>query len=800
MTTTYYKHQNYSASTDPHPDFPNGRFVARGQIIECSENGDEMKDTEYQGFINTKRIAAKPSGFHVEVESLHPMLFPFQKRIVQWALMRGKAAVFADCGLGKSPMQLEWAKQVHDKTGGNVLVLAPLAVSSQTAREGIKFKIPVNIAHNQSEVKDGINITNYEKLHHFDASQFTGIVLDESSILKSFNGSVRKEITEFAAQIPFRLACTATPAPNDLIELTNHAEFLSIMNGKEIIALFFTQDGNTTHKWRLKGHAKADFWKWLASWSIAIRKPSDLGFDDDGFVLPEILTHQITVESKYVKDTLFALDAVTLDDQRRARRSSLTDRVDVVAEMVNASSESWLVWCDLNCESEALKKAIHDAVEVRGSDKNEHKENAAIDFADGRVRVLISKPSIFGFGMNFQNCHNAAFVGLSHSWESYYQAVRRVWRFGQQSPVNAYVVTSEEEGAVVANIQRKEKQASEMMEELVNHMSEIHIGQQERNEMDYKENIATGQDWTLYLGDSVERLKEIKSNSVGLTITSPPFPGMYAYTNSAHDIGNCKNIETLMAHFEFMMPELLRVTMPGRSCALHITQQVAFKGVDGFIGLRDFRGKLIEAMQKAGWIYYGEVLIDKNPQLKAVRTKDAGLQFKSLANDAARMHMGLGDYLLQFRKPGDNPKPIRAGISSKYKSLDGWITNDEWIEWAAPVWYGEFRGLPGGIRESDVLNVSMAREGNDERHLCPLQLGVIERAIKLWSAPDDVVLDPFNGIGSSGYMALKLNRQYIGCELKESYWKTSILNLERGLRERSQQSLFQNLESSEAAD
>jgi DNA modification methylase len=751
--------------------------------------------TDYQSFLESKRIVSTPSGFRIEQKKLNPLLMGWQKLIVEWQLIRGKGAIFGDCGLGKTPMQLEWSHQVHKKTKGDVLLLAPLAVSAQTQREGLKFNIKTHVVANRAEVKRGINITNYEKLHHFKPDDFAAIVLDESSILKAFGGTVRKEITDFASSIPFRLACTATPAPNDLIEITNHAEFLGVMNGKEIIALFFTQDGNTTHKWRLKGHAKKDFWKWLASWAIAIRKPSDLGFNDGDFILPQLRTHQITVESTGARETLFAVDAVTLDDQRRARRNSLNDRVQTVAEMVNASSEAWVIWCDLNSESEALRRSIPDAVEVKGSDSPEHKEKAAIDFADGKVRVIISKPSIFGFGMNWQHCHKAAFVGLSHSWESYYQAVRRIWRFGQKNIVDAYIVTSEEEGAVVANIERKERQATEMMEELVKHMSEIHLEQQTRDEMAYREDVAHGEGWTLYLGDSIERLDKIESDSVGLTITSPPFPGMYAYTNSAHDIGNCKNIETLMAHFEFMMPKLLRVTMPGRSCALHITQQVAFKGTDGFIGLRDFRGKLIEAMQKAGWIYYGEVLIDKNPQLKAVRTKDAGLQFKSLANDAARMHMGLGDYLLQFRKPGENPKPIRAGISQKYKSLDGWITNDEWIEWAAPVWYGEFRGLPGGIRESDVLNVAAARDGNDERHLCPLQLGVIERAVKLWSAPSDIVLDPFNGIGSTGYTALKLNRQYIGIELKESYWKSSIRNLERGLQERAQQNLFSSLEA-----
>lgn len=305
------------------------------------------------------------------------------------------------------------------------------------------------------------------------------------------------------------------------------------------------------------------------------------------------------------------------------------------------------------------------------------------------------------------------------------------------------------------------------------------------------------EDFAAYHGDSVEVIKGIPANSIGLSIFSPPFPGMYTYSNSPRDIGNCANIEELIEHFSFLMPDLLRITKTGRSCAVHLTQQVAFKGADGFMGLRDFRGKVIEKMQRAGWIYYGEVLIDKNPQVKAIRTKDSGLQFKSLATDSARMHMALGDYILQFKKPGDNIDPIRAGISDKYQNRNGWISAEEWIEWAAPVWYGEFRGIKGGIRETDVLNVAQARETDDERHLCPLQLGVIERCVKLWSAPGETVFSPFMGIGSEGYESLRLNRKFIGIELKASYFNSAVRNLKAALdlRNKQQAPLFAQMEA-----
>lgn len=744
----------------------------------------------YDEFLESKRLVSEPVGFDIDAEEIHPVLFPFQRDIVRWAVRRGRAAIFADCGLGKTLQQLEWARLVHEHTGGSVLILAPLAVAAQTAREGEKIGLTVTVCRSGDDVRPGVNVTNYERLHHF-TPEFAGLVLDESSILKSFDGSTRKQIGEFASKIHYRLACTATPAPNDLIELTNHAEFLNIMGGKEILALFFTQDGNTTHKWRLKGHAKEDFWKWMASWSVAVRKPSDLGYADDGFVLPPMTMHQHVVDVDNTQSTLFPIEALTLQERQRARRESILDRVDETAGLVCSNDDQWIVWCDLNAESEALVKAIPGAVEVRGSDTPEHKERALLDFVEGRIRVLVTKPSIAGFGVNMQNCARMAFVGLSDSYEQQYQAIRRCWRFGQTRPVEVHVITAETEGAVVKNIERKEKQAAEMMESIVSHMNhELGITSQQRDEMAYREDVATGPDWTLYLGDSVKRMQEVETDSVGLSVYSPPFPGMYAYTNSTHDMGNVKSIEELMEQYEYLIPELLRVTMPGRSTCVHLTQAVAFKGTDGYIGIKDFRGKVIDAYERAGWIYYGEVAIDKNPQLKAIRTKDRGLLFKTLATDSANMHMALADYLLQFRKPGENPEPIRAGISEKYKNENGWITSDEWIEWAAPVWYRADAGIPGGIRETDVLNVQQARETDDERHLAPLQLGVIERAIKLWSNPGDTVLSPFAGIGSEGYMALKLNRKFIGCELKESYWRSAQTNLNRAIQERSQGMLF----------
>ncbi len=771
-----------------------------------------LLNDEYQEFIAKKLIVIAPSGFDVPAEELNPLLFDWQQDIVSWALRRGKSALFEDCGLGKTPQQLEWAHRVHLHTGKPVLIFAPLAVSEQTARlEAPKFGYAVQICATQDDVVNGINITNYEKLHHFSPEGWGGVILDESSILKGYDGKTRQLLNEFCADIPYKLSCTATPAPNDLDELTRQAEWLGIMRENEIKAVFFTQDGNTTTKWRLKRHAEEEFWKWMGQWSVALRKPSDLGYDDNGFTLPEIEYIPIVVKGEVADGYLVPVDAQTMTERRAARRASLGTRVQEAAGLADESDDAWVFWCDLNSESEALAKSIDGAVEIAGRHSEAYKKDAMIGFTEGRYLRLVSKPSICGWGMNWQHCHNVAFVGLSDSYEAFYQAIRRFWRYGQKNVVKCYIITSETEGAVVSNIRRKELQSAKMFDEIVKHMAVYsEVGKRAvRDEMTYEEDVRHGKDWTAYLGDSVNTIDNLDDNSIGLSIYSPPFPTMYTYTNSVHDMGNVKDIREMIEQFAFLSKKLLQKTMPGRHTCVHLTQTTAQKGRDGYIGLKDFRGETIRMMEECGWHYYGEVCIDKNPQVKAIRTKDRGLLFKSLAKDSANMHMAMADYLLQFRKPGDNATPIAAGISTRYHNTDGWITADEWIRWARPVWYSadwvpdteivllrdsddpnsftvtynDGKNSWDGIKETDVLNVRQARETNDERHLAPLQLGVIERAIKLWSNPGDLVYSPFLGIGSEGYMAVKLGRKFVGCELKKSYWESACRNLESAERE-----------------
>lgn len=437
--------------------------------------GDDMSLTKYSEFLDRKRLIDPPTGLTGEI-TLPDVMFPFQRDITAWALKRGRAALFAGTGLGKSLMELSWADAVHRETGKDILHLAPLAVSAQMVREANKFGIVARQVRDQSECLSGTNITNYQKLEHFDLSQFGGVILDESSILKSTDGHYRTKLIEACRDIPFRLAATATPAPNDFMELGNHAEFLGVMSYTDMLATFFAHDGGDTKSWRLKGHAENDFWKWLASWSVMLRKPSDLGYANDGYDLPPLIQHQHLVSVEYGSsiDTgnLFPIQAATLSERIAARRDTVAERV-AMAVKITPTDRPFMWWCNLNAESELLAKSIPGAVETRGSDSDEVKERKILDFINGKTRVLISKAGVCGYGLNFQHCSDTGFVGLNDSFEQVYQSVRRFWRFGQTKPVNAHFIAAETEGAVVANLKRKEMDADRMAAAMVLHTADL---------------------------------------------------------------------------------------------------------------------------------------------------------------------------------------------------------------------------------------------------------------------------------------------------------------------------------------
>lgn len=424
---------------------------------------------KYSEFIKSKEVKIKKKGF--DPIDIHPVLFDFQNAITKWAIKKGRSAVWAGTGLGKSFIQIVWSHNVSQHTGGAVLILAPMAIPAQTKKEGAKLGLEINICQSQTDVVPGINITNYEKLHKFDPSAFVGVVLEESSILKNFAGATKQQLIESFKDTDYKLCCSATPSPNDFTEYGNHAEFLNICTRSEMLATYFVHDSGATQKWRLKGHAETAFFKWVSEWAIMIERPSDIGFDDKKMTLPPLNIYEHIVPAIPADGELFVVPASTLNERRKARRDSLEARCQLAAELNNKSDEIWLNWCDLNDESLRLTELIKDAIEVKGTDKNDVKESRLLGFANGEIKSLVTKPKIAQFGLNWQVCHNMCFVGLSDSFEAMYQAIRRCYRFGQTHPVNVHIIISEREGNVLQNIKTKEANAKAMLNKMVRHIS-----------------------------------------------------------------------------------------------------------------------------------------------------------------------------------------------------------------------------------------------------------------------------------------------------------------------------------------
>lgn len=425
-----------------------------------------MIDTEYLDFLAAKKALAPPSGFEYDPAALPAGLFDWQREVVLWALVRGRAALFTDTGTGKSRMQLAYADAVHKHTGGDVLILAPLAVTHQTAREGAAIGVPVTVCRSQADVRPGVNVANYDRLHLFDPTRFICIILDESSCLKGYSSQRRQQLQAAFAATPYKLCCTATPAPNDHLELGNHAEFLMVLSSHEMIARWFIADQSAMGTYRLKAHAKEAFWEWVASWAISMRRPSDLGYPDAGFILPPLHIEQITVTTDPTADAgehLFRIPDLNATGVHREGRLTAAARARAVADLVNADGEIWAVWCNTDYEARELMARIPDAIEVNGKDSPESKEAGLLAFSEGRARVIVSKPRLAGFGLNWQHCSHTAFVGLSYSMEQFYQALRRFYRFGQTREVRAYIAAADTEGAIRTTVERKLRDHEELM-------------------------------------------------------------------------------------------------------------------------------------------------------------------------------------------------------------------------------------------------------------------------------------------------------------------------------------------------
>lgn len=769
----------------------------------------------YQAFLASKLQTVAISGFDVTASDINPILFKFQNACVRWALRLGKAALFQECGLGKSFQQVEWARLVAEHTGGKVLILAPLAVAGQTVLEAAKLGVVVKYVREQSEVDGALSITNYDRLHLFDTTQFVGVVLDESSILKAMMGKTKKNLIDTFQSTPYKLCCTATPAPNDYVELGNHAEFLSIKKQSEMLATWFINDASDTGTWRLKKPAAKDFWRWVTSWAVCLSEPKDLGdeYDEPDFKLPPLEVHEVrlaaaqaSIERAQADGRLFPDDSPSSTGMHKVKRESLEERVKAALEIYVTIpvDEQVLIWCDTDYEADALREAFPDATEVHGISKN--KEDDLLGFGLGKYRTLITKPSIAGLGLNYQQCSSHIMIGVSYSFEKFYQAIRRSWRFGQKKTVHVWAIYAETEGNIMVRLKEKQAEFKKMQKAMSN---SVHENGLFRHTEDFQMTTGaiktlTGDSWTIHMGDSCEQIINVSDNSVGLSIYSPPFPDVFMYTDSVRDMGNCINDAQFQEQYAFLVPEIFRITMPGRLSVVHCVDLPSFKYKHGHTGLRDFPGEIIKQHIDAGWIYHSRVTIWKNPVVEMQRTKAHALLHKNFAAKAEQVRQGCPDYLLVFRKPEDTNEiehVIHERVVGDYigtepptqAEINGYMWEQDnksysisvWQRYASPVWYD--------IDQTNVLNFKIGKSAEDEKHICPLQLDVIERCIDLWSNKGDTIFTPFMGVGSEVVSAIKMNRKAVGIELKESYFNTAFKFLKEVELEANRPSMFDYL-------
>ena len=624
---------------------------------------------DYQQFLNSKKTIVQPAGFDVELSAINPKLFDFQRDIVRWSIWKGRAAIFADCGLGKTFMQLEWARLVMKKTGKPVLIVAPLAVSGQTIHEAEKLGIELVYVRKQLDA-DGVtmNITNYEMVDHFHLENYGGIVLDESSILKNFTGKTKQILIRKAQAVQYRLACTATPAPNDHLELGNHAEFLGVMRSNEMIQRWFRNDAMQAGGYTLKAHGAADFWAWVASWAVALRWPSDIGqYDDDGYILPELVfePHIIGVDHSrawgevddYGQASLLITGRTSATNMHKEKRATIKQRMSKAAEIASkaVADDYVIVWCETNAEADELRRLLPEAVEVRGNEPLDVKRRKLEEFSDGKIKLLITKPKIAAHGLNWQHAGTQIWTSITHKFEPFYQGYKRSHRFGRTQPVTCHIVYAESEGDILENLESKHEAHELMQTNMVEAMQQngmsLEVGTKFRIFTD-NARIENGRNWTIYNGDSAVSLQREPDNSLDFIVQSPPFESIYIYSSHVEDLGNSTNHDQFYMQYGFILRDELRRLKPGAYKAEHCKDLPLYRGRDGAMGLDDFPGRLIKAHLDAGFWFVGWKTIWKDPVIEMQRTKNAGLLWSSaFCQRAERARQGMADYVLMFRKP-----------------------------------------------------------------------------------------------------------------------------------------------------
>ena len=733
---------------------------------------NEMR--EYNDLLEAKKTKKIESGFDVEESELNPKLFDFQRYCVKRMVKEGRGAVFAGCGNGKTLISLEWATKVAEHEGKPILILAPLSVSRQTIKEGAKFGYKVDLYRDMDEATT-IAITNYEQIENVDISRFVGVVLDESSILKNFTGYYRNLLTEKFKGTPYKLCCTATPSPNDLNEIGNHSEFLEILDSQDMRSKWFVREEGMNN-YRLKGHAKGDFYGWIASWAIMFENPADIGFVETGklFKLPELTVTDHLIETKPDDGLLFSTGIVNATNFNMELRKTLNERLELAAEIASKAEGQVIIWIKQNQEGDILRKLIPEAVEVRGSDSDAEKESRLLDFAEGKFRILISKAKICGYGMNFQNCGTQIFASPDFSFEDYYQQVRRSYRFGRKGNVNIHLIITDTMTNARAIVEKKQQAFEEMVREMNRNVNENRYGLLDHYEYrEYKDD-----DVFLMKGDTTIEIKRIPDNSVDLIIYSPPFSSLFTYSNYINDMGNNESHEEFFKQYAFLLKELYRILKPGRLMCCHTKDLGVYKNSSGYTGMYDFTGEHTRAVLAEGFKLHSKVTIWTDPVLEMQRTKTQRLLYKQVTSDSSKTGIGMAEYITIFKKwDGDEAdwEPI-VNLNRDNFPLE------TWQKWASPVWMD--------IRRTDVLTASEGTAMGDEKHICPLQLGVIERLVNLWSNEGETVFTPFLGIGSEVYEAVRNNRKGIGCELKDSYFDTAVKNIKIAESKKYQRTLF----------
>lgn len=732
----------------------------------------------YDALLESKKQNRILSGFDVEESELNPKAFDFQKYCIKRMLKMGKGAVFAGCGNGKTLVQLNWAQKVAEHENRPVLILAPLSVSMQTIHEGEMFGYKVD-RYKQMTDNSQIVITNYQQLENIDVDKFVGVVLDESSILKNFTGHYKRLLIERFKKTPYKLCCTATPSPNDLNEIGNHSEFLDILDAQDMRSKWFVREEGMNN-YRLKGHAHKDFYGWIASWAIMFENPADIGFKETGklFQLPQLNYVEHVVESEAQQGDLFAVGIVNATNFNAELRKTMQKRLELAAKIANETEGQVLIWVKQNAEGEMLRKLLPDAVEVKGSDSDEHKEQALLDFAQGKFKILISKAKICGFGMNFQSCGTQIFAAPDFSFEDFYQQVRRSYRFGRKGDVNIHLIITDSMSNARTIILKKQKAFEEMQAEINRNVNEHTYGL--LNDYDYREY----KDDKVFLmkGDTTIEIKRIPDNSVDLIVFSPPFSSLFTYSNYIHDMGNNETHEDFFKQYAFLLKELYRILKPGRLMCCHTKDLGVYKNSAGYTGMYDFTGEHTRHVQESGFKLHSKITIWTDPVLEMQRTKTQRLLYKQVTSDSSKTGIGMAEYVTIFKKwDGDeeNWEPITALDKSNFPL-------EVWQRWASPVWMD--------IKRTDVLNGVEGTEMGDEKHIAPLQLSVINRLVHLWSNPGETVFTPFLGIGSEIYEAVRCGRHGIGCELKDSYFDVAVKNIKKMEIEIGQHGLFDEIE------